>query len=62
MKTIKFHVSVIECNAEKFEADYMAYIDSFEETAYGNVEYILDAPLSVYEEIESLAEEGIEIV
>lgn len=61
MERSEFQVSVVGYNADKFRDDYERYITN-ESEWYGNVIFTLYAPKSVYEEIEGLKEESIEII
>ena len=58
---IKFEVCVIECNADKFSTDYSDYIVNSNISDYGNMEFTLIAPIEVFEEVNNLKDECIEI-
>ena len=62
MKTRSFEVSVIGCNADTFYENYKDYVISKSPSHFDNINFVLVAPLEVYDEIEGLTEEGIEIV
>lgn len=62
MKMILFEVSVIGCNADTFYEKYKDYVVSQEPSHFDNMNFVLIAPLEVYDEIEGLTEEGIEII
>ena len=57
-----FIVSVIGCNIELFASNYSEYIIVWHDDAFGNRVFNLCAPQSVYNEIENLKEECIEII
>ena len=56
-----FKVNVVGFNADQFRENYSKYIKSEEEAYCENVEFELEAPQEVYDEIDDLKEEGIEI-
>lgn len=58
----KYIVSVVEYNAEKFAEDYSSYIVAYEEGVMDEQLFTLVSPIEVYNEIEDLVEEGIEII
>lgn len=59
----KFRVNVgIPYNAEIFRERYAKYIKSEREVYYENTEFELEAPQEVYDEIDNLKEELIEIL
>ena len=58
----EFRVSVVGFNAEKFRYDYAAYITNEESFLYDEYIFTLSAPQSVYDEIDGLKEELIEIL
>jgi hypothetical protein len=59
----KFRVNVgIPYNAEIFRERYAKYIKSEHEVYYENTEFELQAPQEIYDEIDNLKEEMIEIL
>lgn len=58
----KFRVNVVGFNADLFADNYADYIKSSKEVYFDNVEFELQAPQEVYDEIEGLTEELIEIM
>ena len=62
MKTRLFEVSVIGSNANTFYEKYKDYVISQNPLHFDNVNFVLVVSLEVYDEIENLTEEGIEIV
>ena len=61
MERKEFQVSVVGFNADKFRDDYEDYIINESEFC-GNVIFTLYAPNSIYDKIEGLKEECIEIM
>jgi len=59
---IKFQVSVIGLNANTFREKYQQYIKKEHEMYFENVVFDLQAPQNIYDEINGLEEEMIEIV
>lgn len=59
MKT--FRVNVVGFNADTFRENYSEYIKS-EHEVFENVEFKLQAPQEIYDEIDNLKEEMIEIL
>lgn len=57
-----FRVNVVGFNADTFRDYYSAYITSEQEVVYENVEFELQAPQEIYDEIDDLKEECIEIL
>ena len=57
-----FRVNVVGFNADTFIDNYSKYIKSEREVYYENVEFVLQAPQEIYDEINSLKEELIEIL
>lgn len=57
-----FRVNVVGFNADQFRDNYSKYIKSEEEAYCENVEFVLEAPQEVYDEIDNLKEEHIEIL
>ena len=55
-------VNVIECNASLFACSYANYIQTTEQTAFGDVLFRMRAPVSVISEIKNLREDGIVII
>lgn len=60
-KNVKFSVSVIECNADKFMDDFGGYVQAFRDGYMDNKIFYLNAPQSVKDDISKLSEEGIEV-
>lgn len=58
----KFRVNVVGFNADLFADNYADYIKSSKEVYFDNVEFELEAPQEVYDEIAGLTEELIEIM
>ena len=58
----KFRVNVVGFNADLFADNYADYIKSSREGYFENVEFELEAPQEVYDEIAGLTEELIEIL
>jgi len=58
----KFRVNVVGFNADLFRDNYAEYIKSEHEVYFENVEFELEAPQEIYDEIDSLKEEMIEIL
>lgn len=58
----KYIVSVVEYNAGKFAEDYSSYIVDYEEGVMDEQLFTLVSPIEVYNKIEDLVEEGIEII
>lgn len=56
-----FSVNVIGFNADIFRERYSEYIKSEHEVYFENVEFELQAPQEIYDEIDNLKEELIEI-
>lgn len=59
MRTSK--VNVVGFNADQFRDNYSKYIKSEEEACCENVVFELEAPQEIYDEIDNLKEECIEI-
>ena len=59
---IKFQVSVIGLNANTFREKYQQYIKKEHEMYFENILFELEAPQNIYDEINGLEEEMIEIV
>lgn len=57
-----FRVNVVGFNADIFRERYSEYIKSEHEVYFENVEFELQAPQKIYEEIGNLKEEMIEIL
>lgn len=57
-----FSVNVIGFNVETFMIAYAGYIKSEHEVYFENVEFELQAPQEIYDEIDNLKEEMIEIL
>ena len=57
-----FRVNVIGFNVETFMITYAGYIKSEREEYFENVEFELQAPQEIYDEIDNLKEEMIEIL
>lgn len=57
-----FRVNVVGFNADTFRERYSEYILSECEMYYENVEFELEAPQDIYDEIDNLKEEMIEIL
>ena len=57
-----FRVNVIGFNADQFRDNYSEYIKSEHEVYFENVEFELQAPQEIYDEIAGLKEEFIEIM
>ena len=60
MKT--FRVNVIGYNVETFMINYASYIKSWHEGWYDDRVFELEAPQEIYDEIDNLKEECIEIL
>ena len=60
MKT--FRVNVIGCNILAFTLAYSAYITKWEQGWFDDRVFTLNAPVEVYNEIDELTEECIEII
>ena len=60
MKT--FRVNVVGFNADIFRERYSEYIKSEHEEYFENVEFELQAPQEIYDEIADLKDECIEIL
>lgn len=58
----KFRVNVVGFNADIFRERYSEYIKSEHEVYFENVEFELQAPQEIYDEITGLKEELIEIL
>lgn len=58
----KFRVNVVGFNADLFRDNYAEYIKSSREVYFENVEFELEAPQEIYDEIDNLKEELIEIM
>lgn len=58
----KFRVNVVGFNADTFRDNYSEYIKSEHEVYFDNVEFELQAPQEIYDEIADLKEELIEIL
>lgn len=56
-----FRVNVVCFNADIFRERYSEYIKSEHEAYFENVEFELEAPQEIYDEIDNLKEELIEI-
>lgn len=59
---ITFRVNVVGFNADTFRDRYSEYIKSEHEVYFENVEFELEAPQEIYDEIDDLKEECIEIL
>lgn len=59
---MKFLVSVIGFNAKQFESNYASYITNKNGDYDSSMEYVLNAPQTIYDEINGLSEEFIEII
>lgn len=59
---ITFRVNVVGFNADIFRERYSEYIKSEHEVYFENVEFELQAPQEIYDEIGNLKEEMIEIL
>lgn len=57
-----FRVNVAGFNADTFRDNYSKYIKSEHEVYFENVEFELQAPQEIYDEIDNLKEEMIEVV
>ena len=57
-----FRVNVVGFNADTFRERYSEYIKSEHEVYFENVEFELQAPQEIYDEILELKEEMIEIL
>lgn len=57
-----FRVNVVGFNADTFRDNYSEYIKSEHEVYFENVEFELQAPQEIYDEIDNLKEELIEIL
>ena len=57
-----FSVNVVGFNADTFRERYSEYIKSEHEVYFENVEFELQAPQEIYDEIDNLKEEMIEIL
>lgn len=57
-----FRVNVVGFNADTFRERYSKYIKSEHEVYFENVEFELQAPQEIYDEIDNLKEEMIEIL
>jgi hypothetical protein len=57
-----FRVNVVGFNADTFRDNYSEYIKSENEVYFENVEFELQAPQEIYDEIDNLKEEMIEIL
>ena len=57
-----FRVNVVGFNADTFRKRYSEYIKSEHEVYFENVEFELQAPQEIYDEIDNLKEEMIEIL
>ena len=57
-----FRVNVVGFNADTFREIYSEYIKSEHEVYFENVEFELQAPQEIYDEIAGLKEEMIEIM
>ena len=57
-----FRVNVVGFNADTFRDNYSKYIKSEHEVYFENVEFELRAPQEIYDEIDNLKEEMIEIL
>ena len=57
-----FRVNVVGFNADLFADNYADYIKSSREVYFENVEFELQAPQEIYDEIDDLKEELIEIL
>ena len=57
-----FSVNVVGFNADIFRERYSEYIKSEHEVYFENVEFELQAPQKIYDEIDDLKEEMIEIL
>ena len=58
----KFRVNVVGFNADQFRDNYSEYITSEHEEYFESVEFELEAPQEIYDEIADLKEECIEIL
>lgn len=58
----KFQVSVVAFNADTFKEKYQKYIKNEHEVYFENVVFDLQAPQEIYNEINNLKEELIEII
>ena len=57
-----FKVNVIGCNVETFMIAYAGYIKSWHEGWFDDRVFELEAPQEIYDEIDNLKEELIEIL
>lgn len=62
MEKKRFQVSVIGCNAATFFANFEDYVIDQVPSYYDNMVFTLEASQEVYDAIEDLKEEGIEII
>lgn len=62
MEKKQFQVSVIGCNAATFFCNFEDYVINQVPSYYDNMVFTLVAPQEVYDVIETLGEEGIEII
>jgi hypothetical protein len=59
---INFQVSVIGFNVDTFKEKYQQYIKKEHEMYFENTLFELEAPQDIYDEIDNLGEELIEII
>lgn len=59
---VNFEVEVVGCNADVFESNYKQYVTSRHNGWFGDAIFELSAPQAVYDEIQYLTEECIEIL
>lgn len=59
---ITFSVNVVGFNVETFMINYAGYIKSWHEDWFGDRVFELEAPQEIYDEIDNLKEEFIEIL
>lgn len=57
-----FKVNVVGFNSDTFRENYSKYIKSEHDVYFENVEFELEAPQKIYDEIAGLKEECIEIL
>lgn len=57
-----FRVNVVDFNADTFRDNYSEYIKSEHEVYFENVEFELQAPQEIYDEIADLKDNCIEIL
>lgn len=58
----KFDVCAVGFNADQFRENYKNYISAEYEDDFENVIFTLNAPQSIYDEIDDMKEECIEIM